>query len=417
MLLTEPQEPRTRGRRRRAPPPPAPTLAANPFECAIILEELSAPVDELLWQAARDVHLWVSVAAQDRKNLFGNVRTTDLHQITEACPELASAFKTFAAMRVRPGSAPAKRLIAACQSCYEWARGRDHLAVAVTFAELAAAVAPVDANLATVAGRANRHLGAFGRAKRWFDRAISIARRRGDQAALAEAELTWGNTAFQQADYVTARKLFANAWRRGKRFNLRAMGAAARHNLMALEFTLGDRVTASEHGAAAFALYGPSSDRLPFLAHDLAHLWSAEGYYGVALRLLLASRPHIIPDNEQLKAWANIGRAAAGAGRPDLFYDAWDRVTREGRSSSSPHLPEALTAIAEGAHLLGRSAQAADTAERAVHVARIRRHADAEKLALAALERIRAGDRGPPASNPPKSVQALATRIERALNR
>src|SRR4051794_6623403 len=123
MLLTEPQEPRRRGRRRRASPPPAPTLAATPFECAVILDELSEPpIDELLWQAARDVHLWVSVAEPGRENLFGVIRAPDLDRVADACPELTTGFNTFTAMRVHPDSITGERISAACRECYEWAR-------------------------------------------------------------------------------------------------------------------------------------------------------------------------------------------------------------------------------------------------------------------------------------------------------
>jgi tetratricopeptide (TPR) repeat protein len=417
MLLTERQEPRRKGRRRRASPPPAPFLVADPFEGAEILEELPDLYEDLLWQAARDVQLWVTVHPANRSGLFRNEQIADRDRVARICPELISAFKAIGVLRVRPEGADVKSISSACQLCYDWARRNDYLVTAATFAELAAWATPQDSTLATAAGRANRHAGAFARAKRWFDRAIALARRTGDQTAYAEALLTWGNMAFQRAEYGAARTLFARAWRKGRRYNLREMGAAARHNLMALEFTLGDHAAANEHGAAAFALYGRSSERLPFLAHDIAHLWTTEGYCELALRLLLASEPLITAPGEKLKVWANIGRAAAGAGRDDLFFEAWDRVSHESRTSSSPHLPEALVAIAEGSHSLGRSAQAAGMAERAVQAARKHKHGDAEQLALAALEKIRSGEAPPPAVDPPDIALALAARLLRALTR
>lgn len=416
MLLTERQEPR-RSRRRRASPPPAPVLAAKPYEGAEILEELPDFYEELLWQAARDVQLWAMVHPANRSGLFRDTQAVDRERVGRICPELASAFKAIGVLRSRPEGADGRSICAACQLCYDWARHNDYLATAATFAELAAWATPQDSTLATAAGRANRHLGAFERAKRWFDRAIALARRAGDQAAYAEALLTWGNMAFQRAEYGAARKLFDRAWRKGRRYNLREMGAAAHHNLMALEFTLGDCAAANEHGAAAFALYGRTSERLPFLAHDLAHLWTTEGYCELALRLLLASEPLITAPGEKIKVWANIGRAAAGAGRDDLFFEAWDRVSRESRTSTSPHLPEALIALAEGSHSLGRPAQATDMAERAVQAARKHKHGDAEQLALAALAKIRSGEAPPPPVDPPDFASALAARVLRALTR
>src|SRR4051794_36297194 len=272
MLLTEPKEPTPRSRRARRTPPPAPPLAATPFEGAAVLEELPGPLDGMLWQAARDVDLWLQLLPQDRKDLFGAECAEHVEWDRETDPELLDALEAFTAMRSQPEAVTRNRLLHACEHCYNWATRNSYLRTAVTFAELCASGAPEDANRQTVAGRANRQLGAFERAARWFDRAIALARVQGDQAALADALLTWGVSAFKRADYNAARKLFMRAWRRGKRFNLREVGAFARHNLLLLELPLENFAAAGEHGAAALQLYGPRHPRLPFLAHDLALL-------------------------------------------------------------------------------------------------------------------------------------------------
>jgi tetratricopeptide (TPR) repeat protein len=415
MLFTERQEPRRKRRRRRPSILPPPSLPGTPFEGAVLLDELPDSFADLLWHAARDVQLWHTVTVLARPGLFGDGNSSPTGRVTRLIPELSGAFTTFAAVTAFPESMERRSVAGACVAVYNWARARDFLVTATHFAELAAHVLPRESTLATAAGRANRHQAAYARAQRWFDRAVMIARKKGDQAAYAEALVTWGNMAFQQAEYDTARKLFDRAWKKGMKYNVRGMAAAARHNLLALDFVLGDYEAANEHAAAAFALYGRDSDRLPYLAHDVAHLWATEGYFELALSVVAAAEPLIAAPGEQLKVWANIGRAAAGAGRVDLFDDAWERVTREAKSSASPHLPEAILAIAEGAYRLGRTARAVEMAERAVQAARQRGNADAEKSATATLERIRGGAPASPRAHPPDTVRSLAARLLRAL--
>lgn len=139
------------------------------------------------------VHLWLKVVPQDRKELF-NAACAELVEFDKATdPELLDALEVFAAIRSQKKAVRRKRLLRACDQCYNWATRHSYLRTAVTFAELSASGAPEDANRQTVAGRANRQLGAFERAARWFDRAIALARVKGDQAAFADALLTWGS--------------------------------------------------------------------------------------------------------------------------------------------------------------------------------------------------------------------------------
>jgi hypothetical protein len=111
----------------------------------------------------------------------------------------------------------------------------------------------------------------------------------------------------------------------------------------------------------------------------------------------------------------DMGAHHRHAGRVELFDDAWERVTQAAKSSASPHLPEAILAIVEGAHRLGRTVCAVEMAERAAQVARRHSHADAEQSALAALERIRSGAPAPPRAHPPDTVRSFAARLLRAL--
>jgi hypothetical protein len=66
--------------------------------------------------------------------------------------------------------------------------------------------------------------------------------------------------------------------------------------------------------------------------------------------------------------------------------------------------------------LLGRTALAADVAQRALQSAIRQRHADVERMARQALDAVRTGRRPPPETKPPDRVVALANRIVNALN-
>jgi tetratricopeptide (TPR) repeat protein len=205
------------------------------------------------------------------------------------------------------------------------------------------------------------------------------------------------------------------AWRRARKHHLRELGAAARHNLLALCIETGRFDEAQEHAEAAFELYGKRHRIIPTFAQDVAQLWSWQGYSDVALRVFSAALPRIEVPKERFITTANLGRAAAGAGRGDLFLDAWGEITRY-TGPMNEFVAEALVNIGEGALILGLHVKALEAATRALHLATARRERATVDQAERVLARIRAGETGRQRSHaPPDRARSLAGRLLRAL--
>ncbi len=419
MLLTERPEPHRSPRKRRRSwrePLPAPGPAPAYFEGLHALDEaLPQPVKLVLWQLGRDVQLWGAASLAERLQLFSSPISVALTE--ESASELtriARALRVLAAMVERPGETTEGDVAVACLEVSEWADISTYEATAAWFAELAASVRPSDSILASAAGRANRRNADFARARRWFEVAADRGRIAGDQAAYAEALVSWGNMEYHRARYSSARRLYFRCWRKAKRYNLREMGAAARHNLLALELECERFPEANEHAAAAVALHGPDHPRLPYLAHDIAQLWAEEGYYRLAFTLFRSCVPFIGVRKERVKLWANLGRAAAGAGDHATFYEAWDFVTKP-EEEDGEHLAEALVNIGLGAQLLNWIPRAVDVATRALRIGEKRNDPSAVHQAERLLRKLREGEPPRPLIEPPDVARALANRLLRAL--
>jgi len=133
------------------------------------------------------------------------------------------------------------------------------------------------------------------------------------------------------------------------------------------------------------------------------------------LRVFLAAVPKIQVPKERFIATANLGRAAAGAGRKDLFMDAWGEVAHY-NGPPNEFVAEALVNISEGALLLGLHAKALEAGTRALHLAAARRERTTQEQAESVLARIRASEGGSQQTHPPPDrVRALAGRIMKAL--
>lgn len=415
MLLSE--RPEADGPRRRARkswrPPPAPSVLARPYEGATVLDEVPGGLGLFLWQRARDVELWAAVPLRARGHLFRP--ESGRASLTVDGGELGDPIRTLNAVVAEPQGLTALEVSDACTAVAEWASAHAYTETAICFAELSATAAPLDSQLATTAGRFARRAAMYERAQRWFERGIALARASADRTAYAEALLSWGNMAFQRGFHPEAKRLFVRAWRYARKYHLRRLGAAARHNLLALCIETGAYSDAQEHAAAAFKLYGRKHPRLAYLAHDTAQLWSWQGYPHLALAVFDAALPFVTLPKERLKFMANIGRAAAGARDATRFQEALSDVMDQ-LQSPSEHLAEALVDIAEGAWLLGLRERAMDAATRARDKARARGEAATEAQAIRILQRIQTGEPRPEPGAPPDEARALALRLRRALD-
>lgn len=411
MLLSDRPEPIAQRRGSRAVPPPQ--LLALPFEAAAILNEIADEIAIHVFQRARDAALWAGTAQSLRNGLFQPRTTPGLG--AQDTIGLGNPLRVIDRMVAEPEGATPEVISAACTAIGEWAIGQGYVQTAICFSEIAAHAAPDDSMRAAAAGRLLRQHAYFERSKQWFERAVGLARLAGDMSASASAYLSWANMEFHRGNHTRARKLFLRAWRRARKHHLRALGAAARHNLLALCIETGRFAEAQEHAEASFELYGKRHRIIPTLAQDIAQLWSWQGYSEVALRVFLAALPKIHVPKERFITTANLGRAAAGAGRKDLFLDAWGEVARY-NGPPNEYLAEALVNIGEGALILGLTSKALEAGTRALHLASARRERATEEQAERVLARIRDDEIGPQQSHPPPDrVRSLAGRLLHAL--
>jgi tetratricopeptide (TPR) repeat protein len=296
----------------------------------------------------------------------------------------------------------------------DWAEDEGLTSTAVYYAELAASALSDDPLLALVAGRINRRHAMYERARHWYERGIDLARSHADRPAQAAGYLSWGNMEFQRGRHAAARRFFIRGWRIARKFHLRDEGGAARHNLMTLALELGKFDEAQEHALAAYRFYGRQHERMPYFAHDVAQLWAWQAFYAAAYPIFLAAVPLITHPKERIKLLANLGRAAAGLGESQVFFDAWQGVTAY-VPKPNEHLAEAYVNIGEGALLLGLAAQAHEVASRALALARERGEASTEAQAEALLGKVRTSTAPPPPLEPPDTVKALSRWLLRTL--
>ena len=410
MLLSDRPEPVAQRKGSRAVP--APELQAVPFEAAPVLDEIGDGRAVHLFQRARDAALWAATPQHLRNGLFQTPTTLRANPPDSA---LEGAVRVLDWMVEEPEGATSEVIAGACTSVADWADTRGYVQTAICFREVAAYAAPDDSMLVAAAGRLLRQHAYFERSKRWFERAVGLSRLAGDMSASASAYLSWANMEFHRGEHARARKLFLRAWRRARKHHLRALGAAARHNLLALCIETGRFSEAQEHAEAAFELYGRRHKIIPTFAQDVAQLWSWQGYSDVALRVFTAALPHIHVPKERFITTANLGRAAAGAGRRDLFLDAWGEVARF-NGPLNEYLAEALVNISEGALILGLYPKALEAGTRALHLAEARRERATAEQAQQVLACIRTGETGPQQCQPPPDrVRLLAGRLLRAL--
>jgi tetratricopeptide (TPR) repeat protein len=411
MLLSDRPEPTAQRRGSRAVP--APLLHTTPFEAAAVLDEIADDLGVYLFQRARDALLWAETPQTLRHGLFQPPAVSISSGATDDAHE--KSLQVLDWMVAEPEGATPGLIAGACTTISDWANGRGYIQTAICFREIAAHAVPNDSLLAAAAGRLLRQHAYFERSKRWFERSVGLARLAGDMSGSASAYLSWANMEFHRGEHARARKLFLRAWRRARKHHLRSLGAAARHNLLALCIETGSFEEAQEHAEAAFELYGRRHKIIPTFAQDVAQLWSWQGYSEVALQVFSAALPHILVPKERFITTANLGRAAAGAGRPDIFLDAWGEIAHYS-GPENEFLAEALVNIGEGAWLLGMHAKAVQACTRALHLAETRRERSTAEQAARVLARIRAGEgRNFQRHRPPDRVRSLAGRLLRAI--
>lgn len=416
MLLSDRPEPIGGNRRKGWIAAPAPELTESPFEGAGILDESTGDLRLVLFHRARDVALWIKVPEAERSGLFGpKAAQVGLPRPSEDGCTLDDALSVLHQMVVQPEAMSAPRVARACADLSEWAGHAMRPQTAMWFAEAAAHAQPGDALLAAAAGRAVRQHARWDRARRWFERAMGLARKERNYTAQAAAYLGWANLEFHKGEFVRARHLFTRAYRAARKDRSRALGAAAHHNLMALCIETRRFAEGQQHAEAALQLYGPLHRVLPTFAQDVAQLFSWQGYFEVAYNLFSAASQQALQPKERFITIANLARAAAGTQRKEAFLDAWVEITEQ-EQPVTEFTAEALVSLAEGAFLLNLKSRAFDGATKALILSRQRGEKGTEAQASQLLERLQRGDPPTRPSDPPDNVRALANRLLRALS-
>ncbi len=369
--------------------PPVPAHASHSFAGAVVLEELSGPSGFALWQAFRDVQLWSLAQPKERSQLFAPgaaaARAVKLDD-----PELRAPLRVLLAMVERPTTTSEEEVAAACAAISRWAEARGAIATALAFAEAAAGTSPDDAKLAFGAGRLARRRAEHARAETWFLRAAGLGRRSGEWETYAMAWVGMGRVQLQKGSLSRARRHFLRALRAARRHALREAEGQALHYLFVADGESGDLVGAEAWAKEAYRVYGPGHAELPRIAHDLALIWSMQGFFIRAQAVFRALLPHFERPTDRLSVMSNIVRAAGAMGDRATFEQAWgaawelafDPAVVDGCAGS-------MLAMALGAKLVGERALAVDAAQRCIAAASGREEAKTRLEAEALLDSLR----------------------------
>ena len=327
--------PRKPRRRWRWHVPPALVHGNETLEGTDMLEEFSGAVGMALWQSARDVTLWAGAREpQERAGLDAAV-DAPLRTLLRICRD--------------PEAITEDEVLSACRDISDWAEGQEKLATSITFAQAGALAAPTNAAAGFRVGQLARRKAEYARAESWFRRVIGLGRQAKDWASYSEAFLGLGELYTQRGNLPAARRFHVRGLRAARRHGLRDIQGRALHNLFMLSGD-GSPQEALDYARNAFKAYGPSHPRLPVLAHDLAYFWMQRGRFAQALSVFQALVPLMATPEERMRAVADTGRAAAGAGNRVLFDGAWDDVwSSAGDWHARAATAQALLDLARGA--------------------------------------------------------------------
>lgn len=409
----KPRAPRSGARPRRSGPnrvlPPI-TRGGESIEGLVVLEETEEEMGGLLWLSLRNVTLWAAVSPEDRAHLFVPGADRERLRAIEAAalpPVLVDPLRVIASLLANAATADALAIAEACDRIGRWAVEGGLPGTAIAFAQAAALAAPDDAARAYAVGRLLRDHAEFARAESWFRVAVSRGRQNGDWSSYALAHVGLGNLYLQRGRYPAARRAHTRAYRVARRHRLRPLMGIAAHDLVVVATAVGKVREAERYAEAALAAYGIGHPRLPHLAHDVAYLWMEHGYFGRALEVFRALRPHIGEFPERLLLAASIARAAGATGAVAEFEAAW-REALEMVPTGEPGrgVAPALLNLARGAASLRDRERAQEAAERALSVAVDQGEADVVFAAESVLDSLRNESADVETADPQREVES-----------
>jgi tetratricopeptide (TPR) repeat protein len=334
------------------------------------------------------------------------------------------AFGTFSFLLRAPGQIREAQVAEACRLVHEWADAHSLLLTGVHFAEAAGIVAPDDPARANDAGWMCYRAALYDRAETWYRRGYGLAvqMRHRDLSISREqsirALLRTGILMQTLGRHEKAKEYFELAARRAVRTGRRPEAAKANHDLLTYMAEVGTYEEAEKYANQALDLYAHDAPRLPVLAHDYGFLLVRFSFYTHAVPLLQLSVARIIFPEVQALAWGTLARAAACAGRRELFESA------EGKAVSQVALhqdfaPAVFVNLGEGARALREWDQAESYAAMGLEAARDRQQASAEYVAMNLLDQIAARQPGQLEEVPPSTerIQLLTRRFTTRLRK
>lgn len=376
-----------------------------------ILEEINAPpLAILLWQRFNDVQEWIRTPDVQKHGLLGFPADYEA-VLTRAADDAGEVGEPLRAIRslLERTSSQARDVARLCEQVGAWASREGFVETAAMYYLLAAHASPRDQVLNYAAGRAERICARYHRAEQWFQRAIGLSRRAGDDETYTTAYLGWGVLEEQRGDHAAAQLRYTRALRAAKRGQLRSLAAAAHHNMVPLAAQAGDFAEGQAHIVAAYKLYGKDATLIR-LAADAAAFWAWFGYFQLAQSVYTAVLNRIAQLPDRVQVLANIARAAAAVQNEGEFVRVHAYISE--LASAGRHFPARVWVdLAEGARSLGRTRIALDLAGRALEEAGARGEQATLAAARGVLGAVQSSTPADRNVSPPERLQRFATRL------
>lgn len=383
-----PVRPRKSDRRWHIPPPLV--HGPEPLEGGAVLEENRDAAGVVLWQALRDVLLWVETPAEQRGEIFAAEAGARWRRTVDGVglePELAAPLRALSELVDSPAAVTGESVAGACREIAQWAQARNSTATALAFLQNAALATPADAMPALAVARLAAGMADYARAEVWYRRAVGLARQARDWRTYSQAFSGLGELHRSRGALPSAHRFHIRALRGARRGGLRVEQAVALHDLFNLSVEAGRTEEAERYARHAFEAYGARNQRVALLARDVAYFWMQRGHFRRALAVLQAVLPLIDWPLERLFGDADLMRAAAGAGDSALARQMVDTVlARSDRPEYAASAGRALLEIGRGALQLQDPELAELAAERALRLATERREGRTRLTAESLLE-------------------------------
>jgi tetratricopeptide (TPR) repeat protein len=377
------------------PPRPSPEAlngtARIPY--LFVLDEMEAAgngdAGVALWQMLRNVRGRIDAGDE----LPGVLLMGESGELLDAVPELRTTLRGMTRLlrETRPDDDTRDGLVLGCAHLGLWAEGMGACRTALCFFALAEELDPERPHLGYHIGRLARKLALYDLAEPWLKWAHrkSRAAAQWEVAALCASGL--GNLYRQRGNLPLARRFHRFCLRIARRHDLRTLEGDALYDLAGMSFDADEEQTAMNYVADALAAYGPGHGRVYALAHDVAWFWmDRAGRFTDAAELLLALVDHLWEPRRRLLLFANLSRAAAGAGWSSVFESGWNETW--GLIRQQPSMDghaAALIQLALGAGTLGFWDRAEIAGVEALRISRCREEGEFVIQAEAILGAVR----------------------------